>query len=385
MSRTEKMNWMRLLTLVALFAGGLVVLPAATAGEAIPATPAEPRVITATPEQPKPAATPAQPAAEKVIIAQPLKEETGAAPAETTTGAVIVGVPVEGTPIATAIPALPPLKGPKKSLAVTDFENTSSFTGEWNLGSGIADMLTTALIQADRFIVVERPKIRSILREQSLLPSGGTFPGAGAKTGSLIPAQIGVSGTVTDFSFEKEKTGTAAEQQNVGAGLVTGVARVAINLRILDTATGQVLFSDSVERKGTYTGAEADYTTKSLAIGGENFPKTPLGKATQETIDDAAYRIALNMDKVPWRGSIVLIQTDKVYINCGQREGIQPGQKFVVYSKGEELTDPDTGELLGVEETKAGRVSVVEVNEKYSIAQIEAGGNFKRGDVLRLY
>jgi hypothetical protein len=153
---------------------------------------------------------------------------------------------------------------------------------------------------------------------------------------------------------------------------------------MFDTSTEQLLFSQAVEKKGTYAGTDANYASKDAAIGGGVFENTPLGKATQEVVNEAAHWVTLNMEKVPWRGSIVIVQGGKAYLSCGKREDVQPGQKFVVYSKGEELTDPDTGELLGVEETRAGIVSVVEVREKYSIAAIEQGANFKRGDVLRL-
>ena len=39
---------------------------------------------------------------------------------------------------------LPPLKGPKKTIAVMDFENKAGAEAEWNLGSGMAEMLATA-------------------------------------------------------------------------------------------------------------------------------------------------------------------------------------------------------------------------------------------------
>jgi len=380
MSGREKMKLTALLVFVAAFALGLLELSGVTGEQTIPGSPLEPEAAAAAPE-----ATSGEESAEEVLTAVPMETEAGAAPAEATSEAVIVGVPVEGPPTATIMTGLPPLKGPKKSVAVMDFENKSSFAGQWNLGYGMADMLTTALVQTNRFIVVERPKIRKILQEQDLVASGRTAKAEGARIGKLIPAQIGVTGAVTEFSFEKQRTGIGIEYKHVAVGFVTGAAHVAINLRMFDTTTGQILFSDRVERNASYTGIEADYTNKSLAIGGEHFQKTPLGKATQEAINQAVYRIALNMEKVPWKGSIILTQADRVYINCGKREGIQPGQKFVVYSKGEELTDPDTGEILGVEETLAGRISVVEVKEKYSIAQIEEGADFKRGDVLRLH
>ena len=64
--------------------------------------------------------------------------------------------------------------------------------------------------------------------------------------------------------------------------------------------------------------------------------------------------------------------------------GITAGDSFVVYSKGEELVDPETGITLGSEEEKAGRITVASVKEKYSVATIDEGEGFKRGDIIRL-
>ncbi len=383
-----------LLLLVITFAVTMVAPPCLMAEEALPGIPDKPEAAPTAPEEAKPAEpeaapqpepAPVSPAPEGVIKAVPAKEEPKAAPVAESREGVIVGVPVQGAPVARVIEGLPTLKGPKKSIAVMDFENNSGFAGEWSLGGGMADMLTTALVQTNRFIVVERPKLQKIIEEQDLATSGRTAKAEGAKTGKLIPAQIGVTGAVTEFSFEKQRTGIGFEYQHVGIGFVTGAAHVGINLRMVDTTTGQVLFSDRVERNASFTGIEADYTNRSLAIGGEHFQKTPLGKATQEAITNAVFKIAMNMERVPWKGNIVLIQGDKITINCGSREGIVQGQRFVVYSKGEELTDPDTGEILGAEETRAGVISVVEVKERFSVAQAEEGQGFKRGDILKLY
>ncbi len=380
----NEVKMLGLLLLAVAFTMASIWLSNSVAEEAIVGVPEKPQAAPAAPEEAKPAALPGGETPEGAIVGVPDKEQPQPVPAEEAAEPVIVGVPVTGRPTATIMRGLPPLKGPKKSIAVMDFENRSGFSGEWTLGDGMSDMLTTALVQANRFIVVERPKIAKILQEQDLTASGRTAKVDVARIGKLIPAQIGVTGAVTEFSFEKQKTGIGFEYKHVGVGFVTGAAHVGINLRMFDTTTGQVLFSERVEKKASYTGIEADYTNKSLAIGGEHFQKTPLGKATHEAINDAVYRIALNMQKVPWKGSIVMVQGEKIIINCGKREGIVPGQKFIVYSKGEELTDPETGEILGAEESRAGSVSVVQVKEKYSYAAIDEGESFKRGDILRL-
>src|SRR3990167_1635857 len=57
-------------------------------------------------------------------------------------------------------------KGPRKRIAVMDF--TDSTSGRYyGLGSGMAEMLTTALHETGRFIVVERQAVQDVLTEQN--------------------------------------------------------------------------------------------------------------------------------------------------------------------------------------------------------------------------
>lgn len=351
--------------LLAAFLGAFLILSFPVGGES-------PAVILG---KPQPGTRTVQGTAEKVLEGKPVQGAKEALPAEGTSEGVIIAVPMEAPPAEAAVEALPPLKGPKKSIAVMDFVNESEFTAQWQVGSGVADMLTEALVRTDRFVLVERPDVQKILRQQGLGFSGKTSLVEGMGAGRFIPSQVAITGAITEFSFEK---------QGSGNGDVTGTAHVAIDLDLFDTGTEQLLFSETFEKKGDYTGTDANYSTKEAAIGGGVFKNTPVGKATQEAVNEAAHWIALTMEKVPWRGSIVIVQGGTAYLNCGKREGVQIGQQFVVYSKGEDLTDPNSGELLGVEETKAGVVLVAEVKEKYSTANIIQGSGFKRGDVLRL-
>ncbi len=339
-------------------------------------------------------------AAEKVFVGVPDKTEAVAS-GEPVPGTpvgekgVIMGVPVgeqkplptgevvEGAPV--GVPGvgeqLPPLKGPKKSVAVLTFGDLSGFSEELNVGEVIADMLAAALSETERFVVIERHIIRDILHERDRAASGKSAKAQFIGVERLIPAQIGISGIVTDFSFERQGAEAGAAPS---PGPVTESVHVALDIKIIDAITEEVLFSERIEKKGTYEGIQADYTDKDLAMGTEPFAETPLGKAAVEVVTQATHKIALDLAQLPWRGAVILTQAGKVYINCGKREGIVARQKFLVFNKGEELTDPETGEFLGAEETFAGRISVVEVNEKYSVARIDEGERFKRGDVLRV-
>jgi len=101
---------------------------------------------------------------------------------------------------------LPPLKGPKKLIAVNGFENkVEAPRGAWwnhtKLGTGMSDMLVTSLMGTNYFIVLERESLEDgILKEQDLAASGRATKKGGAQIGKILRAQILIKGAVTVFS-----------------------------------------------------------------------------------------------------------------------------------------------------------------------------------------
>jgi len=62
-----------------------------------------------------------------------------------------------------------------------------------------------------------------------------------------------------------------------------------------------------------------------------------------------------------------IISDEQLIINAGTNQGIRKGYKFLIYSLGEEIFDPDTNESLGQLETSKGVGEVIHVQEKMSI------------------
>lgn len=284
---------------------------------------------------------------------------------------------------------LPSLKGPKKTIAVMDFENKAGAAAQWNLGSGMAEMLTTALVNSGRFIVVERQAITDVLAEQDFGASGRTRTAGAAKIGKILNAQVLVRGAITEFGTRSKGGGGGISFKGVNLGMSSSSAHVAVNIRLYDATTGEVIDSIRCDGKATASGLSGGYSGSGLGgfgFGTSTFAKTPLGKATHQTIDKAVYFVARKMDNVPWQGKIVDVKGNTVYINAGMDSNIYSGDEFTVYKKGEELIDPDTGISLGSEDTKIGRIQVVTVEEKFSKANAIAGSirTFGRGDIIRL-
>jgi curli biogenesis system outer membrane secretion channel CsgG len=269
-----------------------------------------------------------------------------------------------------------------------DFENKAGAAAQWNIGSGMAEMLTTALVNSGHFIVVERQAISKVLREQDFGASGRTRAAGAPKIGQILNAQILVSGAVTEFATRTSGGGGGIGYRGINLGMASSKAHVAVNIRLYDSTTGEVIDSLRCDGKAKSSAVSGGYSGSQLGgftFGTAAFAKTPLGKATHESINKAVHFIVAKMAAVPWEGKIVTIKGNTVYINAGVRSNITPGMEFSVWKKGDDLIDPDTGISLGSEDKKIGRVQVSSVEEKFSKAIVIGGtiSAMSRGDIVR--
>jgi curli biogenesis system outer membrane secretion channel CsgG len=245
-------------------------------------------------------------------------------------------------------------------------------------------MVITELMKTNRFIVVERGALNEVLSEQDLGASGRVRQETAARIGEVLGAQILVKGAITEF-IEKESGGMGGVVvSGIGIGGKTNTGHVAIDMRLIDATTGQVLQSERAEGKITSSGIGGIAFFSGVAFGGTAYKKTALGKATRAAVQEAVMFIVNSMEDQPWQGSVVKAEANQIYINGGYNMGIDTGMVFTVYSKGEELIDPATGLSLGSALTRAGTVRVTQVTEKFSIAEIIEGSGFKRNDVVKL-
>ncbi|MFB0526297.1 MAG: CsgG/HfaB family protein [bacterium] len=277
-------------------------------------------------------------------------------------------------------------KGPKKRIAVMDFE-VKVPRAHRKIGSGMAEMLTTAVYETGKFVVVERKAIQDIIKEQDLGEEGRVRKETAAKIGDILGAQVLVRGAVTEFEEKVSRGGVGGVllKKKAGAGLTTTSAYVACDIRMYDATTGIILEATTKDAKARSVGVVLAGVLKTGDILGGGFStKTPLGKATRGCIEEIVSAIVDRMETVPWQAKIVKVSDGKVYINVGADAGVRKGEVFEVYRVGEELIDPDTGLSLGAEEAYAGKIKVIEADKKYAISTILEGEGFQRGDVVRI-
>jgi curli biogenesis system outer membrane secretion channel CsgG len=290
--------------------------------------------------------------------------------------------------VARTEPSPPPrTKGPKKRLAVLDFDN--KVVNRWwdrsaNIEERLTEMVITELVNTEMFIIVEREAIQKVIREQDFGHSGRVREGTEAKIGNILGAQVLVKGAVTEFSQKDSGGGGGIKLKGIALGGKSSTGHVAIDIRLIDSATSQILQSHRAEGKIKDKGIIAAGAMKGVAFGGGSFKKTSLGKATREAVKKAGMYITEKMEDQIWSSKIIKAEAGRVYISGGADMNINNGLSLTVYAIGEELIDVDTGINLGQTITKAGTVRVVQVEKKFSIAEIVEGSEFKRGDLVKI-
>ena len=198
--------------------------------------------------------------------------------------------------------APPPYSGPKARIAVADFE-VKAAKATFEIGSGLREMLITALINSNRFSVVERQVLNAVMQEQELAASGAAQTGSGAQRGKIKTADLVVTAAVTEF--EPQASGGAAGiggGGGVGSGILGGIlgaslnkAHMALDIRIVDTSTSEVLAATRVQ--GTASDIAGGFMAGffgGFGLGGglSAYANTPMEKAIRICIIEAVKYIS---------------------------------------------------------------------------------------------
>jgi len=283
-----------------------------------------------------------------------------------------------------------PQKRLKKRVAVFLFEDKTDHQWHWwtgqPVGEGMAEMLTTELVKSGKYRVIERQAIEKIMQEQNLGMSGAVTAQSAAKVGQLLGVELAIFGAVTEFGHKKGEGGVNLKQKGFGIGVQSSSATVGIDVRFVNTNTGEIIAAENVRKEETKRGLGV--TTEKVDFGSKNeFDESVVGKAARKAVEEIMKKLDSQMTNLPWQAKIIKITGNTVYINSGAESGVQVGDVFSVYVKGEELVDPDTGLSLGAEEEKIGEIEVTtnDIGEgKASKCVIRSGSGFQKDNIIRV-
>jgi len=267
-------------------------------------------------------------------------------------------------------------KGPKLRVGVVNFQNKTP-SRVLGIGEAAADILGTILQKTERFIVIPQQDLDSILAQQRMGATGIINPETAAEMGKILGLNAIVTGAVTAYSETEEGSDFIVGRSK------TQIARVTVDYRIVDTTTGVQLMADS---------GAGEYRKKVMTVLGAG------SKASYDSdLRDGALRDALNKAMVnmmhklgarKWNGRVAQVDGDNLYINAGQKTGLNVGDKLDVFRPGKDIIDPVTKVKLGTTESKIGQATVqqndIGDSADLSIATPNSGTGFKPGDIVKL-
>jgi curli biogenesis system outer membrane secretion channel CsgG len=267
-------------------------------------------------------------------------------------------------------------KGPKLRVGVVNFQNkTPSKT--LGIGEAAAEILGTILQKTERFIVIPQQDMESILAQQRLGKSSAINPATAAKVGEIMGLNAIVTGSITAYSETEE-----GYDYLVSKGK-TQIARVTVDYRIVDTTTGVQLLADS--GAGIYKKSKGSV----LGMGTKASYDTDLRDgALRDALKKAMVNMMKQLGTRRWSGRVAQVDGGSLYINAGQRSGLNVGETLDVFRPGKDIIDPVTKQKLGTTESKIGQ-ALVQQNDignsaDLSIAVPTTGSGFRTGDIVKI-
>lgn len=173
----------------------------------------------------------------------------------------------------------------KPVLAVTEFRNDTA-AGWWygGVGRDLAGMLTNELAGTGKFKLVEREKLAAVLDEQDLADSGRVSKKTGAQIGKLTGAKYLVIATLSAFEEDVKGGGGGVSFRGISVGGKKEEAYMAVDLRVVDTTTGEVEYTRTIEARASGGGLNVGLYRGGFGGNLGKHEKTPTGKAIRAAI-----------------------------------------------------------------------------------------------------
>jgi hypothetical protein len=226
-----------------------------------------------------------------------------------------------------------------------------------NLSQLLAEM-EASLLATRKFEVVTRQKDKlGAIREEQEFAQSDFAKGNAAPEGQLKNANYLIIPVVQHFEFGRS-TRPVPNISNKYFRRDSGL--LEINAQVLDTASGAI--KTTFYLKSSF-GTSDEVVNSSGGGPGSGYFVTMAKKVAAQMADQLVDTV------FPMR--ILNVQDNQVWINRGADGGLKVNDTLNVYKPGAELIDPDTGEKLGSAEKLIGKIKVVRVNPKFTIAEVQ--------------
>ena len=254
----------------------------------------------------------------------------------------------------------------KRKVAIGRFSNETEygkglFYDKDNdpMGKQALDILSAKLGASGKFILLERNDLQQLLEEANR---------NGQSAQQAIGADYMIIGSITEFGRKN------TSQSQVFTTSKTQTVEAAVSIRLVDVATGQIIYSD--QGKGS-----AEITTKSTFVGTgghAGYDATLSDKAISAAIDQLVENIINKLSDKPWKSYFLSYDSDAIIIAGGKSQGIEPGMVFAVKTVGKNVKNPQTGIMVTLPGKEVGKIKVEETGgdtpeTEYSIVSMIEG------------
>ena len=259
-----------------------------------------------------------------------------------------------------------------QTLLFMPFKDNSKYKGPWNIYASLPRSLEDTLGNNDFFHTIPIDSALVRLKKKELK---GHIPfDKGLEIGRELGSDFVIFGEIDELSMKRFRATVPVG----GYRSYQGVTGVTLRLvKVIDRQpAGEMSKEAEVDSKrygitnpAAFVPLEKEYFLLSqMEFGSEEFRQTLLGMSVGKCMTELAAGLDSLIKPPPEltlsKPQIIAIDGAQAYINVGLIDSLQNGNKFGVWDHGRELTDPQTGELLG--NALPRRVGVVQVEQVLS-------------------
>lgn len=225
-------------------------------------------------------------------------------------------------------------------------------------------MIETTIASTGKFRVIERERLGKLLGEQSRARSGLVTTNRPGRVGGFEGADYLIYGSITSVSVGRKANigmsllgGLVGGRNDAAPQCSNAVVTLSIDIKITDADSGEVKYVSRI-----------DETQKSAAVC-NGTPQIDHALLFRSAADKIATALVTTIFPI----QIAAVQGDgTIILNYGEG-AVTLGKTMGVFSKGQAIIDPATGERIGDDEQLIGLIQITDVTARFSKATATAG------------
>jgi curli biogenesis system outer membrane secretion channel CsgG/predicted small lipoprotein YifL len=213
--------------------------------------------------------------------------------------------------------------------------------------------ITNTLVKTGRVTVLDREFGAEVQSEIDLLETGRMSTDDFARLGEQLLAEYVIVGRIDHFGYERHERQLRTSDRT----LVSHSGGASISFRVINATTGQIELSDAIAIELPPTTA----TTLGTSVNASAVTAQLVGQLSSQ----AANAIVMRLFPL----TIVAVDGANVVLSQGGSM-VSVGDRYDVVQRGKEITDPQTGRVIGRVESPCCTIEVTRVTPEMSYAKV---------------